>query len=157
MKEDNKKENVKLSPPEEPLLLEESYIRLMADFENYRKRMVKENEIVLQYACEKLIVDLLVIFDDLDHYEKSLKSEEEKKGIEMLRNKFLNILKAHGVNTLNPLGETFSPETAEAVQVIKTNKKGEDNKIVDIVCKGYKLKDKYLRYPKVVVCKYGEK
>jgi molecular chaperone GrpE len=153
-----REEDKKLSAHEELPQLQESYVRLLADFDNYRKRMNRENELALEYANEKLIKDLLVLLDDLDHYERSLKNEEEKRGVELLKGKFLGILSAHGVKILNPLNEIFSPETSEAVQVIKTDKKEGDNKIVEVIRKGYKLKDRFLRYPKVIVSKFnGEK
>jgi len=157
LKLSSKKEDEKLPAHEEIPKLEESYIRLMADFDNYRKRMIKENELALEYANEKLVKDLLVLLDDLDHYEKSLKNEEEKRGVELLKGKFLGILSAHGVKMVNPLNEKFSPETSEAVQVLKTEKKDENNKIVEVIRKGYKLKDRFLRYPKVIVYKFDDK
>jgi molecular chaperone GrpE len=163
--EDNKKEKLKLSPKEEKKKLsaqeevpqlQESYVRLLADFDNYRKRMVRENELALEYANEKLMKDLLVIIDDLDHYEKSLKNDDEKRGVELLKGKFLGILSVHGVKIINPINMKFSPETAEAVQVLETNNKEENNKIVEVIRKGYKLKERFLRYPKVVVYRYNE-
>lgn len=165
-KKDKKEEKLKLSPKEEKEMLsaheevprlEESYVRLMADFDNYRKRMIKENELALEYANEKIVKDLLVILDDLDHYETSLKNEEEKRGVELLKGKFLGILSAHGVKVINPINEVFSPETSEAVQILKTEKKEENNKIVEVIRKGYKLKDRFLRYPKVIVYKFDDK
>lgn len=152
-----REESKKLAAHEELPQLQESYVRLLADFDNYRKRMARDNELALEYANEKLIKDLLVILDDLDHYEKSLNKEEEKKGIELLKGKFLGILSAHGVTVLNPINEIFSSETAEAVQVIKTEKKEENNKINSVISKGYKLKERFLKYPKVVVSKYNDK
>jgi molecular chaperone GrpE len=151
-----KKEEEKLSAHEELPQLQESYVRLLADFDNFRKRTIRENELALEYANEKLVKDLLVIFDDLDHYEKSLNTEEEKRGVELLKGKFLGILSAHGVKVIDPLGEKFNPECAEALQVLKTNKKEDNNKIVEIISKGYKLKDRFLRYPKVVVYKFND-
>lgn len=152
-----REESKKIAAHEELPLLQESYVRLLADFDNYRKRMARDNELALEYSNEKLIGDLLVLLDDLDHYEKSLNSVEEKKGIELLKGKFLGILSAHGVKVLNPINEKFSSETAEAVQVIKTDKKEDNNKISEIISKGYKLKERFLRYPKVIVFKYDEK
>ena len=97
-----KEEDKKLSAHDETPQLQESYVRLMADFDNYRKRMARENELALEYANEKLIKDLLVLLDDLDHYEKSLEKEEEKRGVELLKGKFLGNLSAHGVKVINP-------------------------------------------------------
>ncbi len=151
-----KKEEGKLPAHEELPQLQESYVRLLADFDNFRKRTIRENELALEYANEKLVKDLLVIFDDLDHYEKSLTKEEEKRGVELLKGKFLGILSAHGVKVVDPLDEKFNPECAEAVQVLKTSKKDENNKIVEVISKGYKLKDRFLRYPKVIVYKFND-
>lgn len=150
-------ENKKLATHDELPQLQESYVRLLADFDNYRKRMARDNELALEYANEKLINDLLVLLDDLDHYEKSLGNNEEKKGIELLKSKFLGILSAHGVKVLNPKNEIFSPDNAEAVQIVKTSKKEENNRISEVISKGYKLKERFLRYPKVIVAKYDEK
>jgi len=151
-----KEENKKITAHEELPQLQESYVRLLADFDNYRKRMARDSELALEYANEKLVTDLLVLLDDLDHYEKSLDNEDEKKGIELLKGKFLGILSAHGVKVINPINEIFSSETAEAVQVMKSNKKEENNRIHEVISKGYKLKDRFLRYPKVIVSKYDE-
>jgi molecular chaperone GrpE len=156
LKLSSKEEDKKLSAHEETPLLQESYIRLMADFDNYKKRMIREKELALEYANEKLVKDLLVLLDDLDHYEKSLKKEEEKRGVELLKGKFLGILSAHGVKVINPLNEKFSPENSEAVQILKTKNKNENNMIVEVISKGYKLKDRFLRYPKVIVYKFDE-
>ncbi len=130
--------------------------RLKADFENYKKRMVKEQTIFLKLANSELIAKLLPVIDNL---ERALASAEEhenektiKEGIEMVNNQLLDILANEGMEIINPVGEEFNPEEHEAVLQIESKEHPEET-VVEVLQKGYRLKGKILRPARVKVSK----
>ena len=133
---------------------EDKYLRLFAEFENYKKRTTKERIDLYKTAGKEVIGSLLPVLDDFSraiNESKKMKNPEDFVGLELIFNKFKDILKINGLLELDVnKGDSFDPELHEAISQIKSKKKDSGN-ILDIVEKGYKLGDKIIRYPKVVV------
>ncbi|WZL74622.1 nucleotide exchange factor GrpE [Clostridiaceae bacterium 35-E11] len=128
--------------------LNNKYLRTVADFQNYRKRVEKEKSDIHHYANEKLIQDLLPVVDNL---ERAIKSAEEEgkdktfiKGIEMILQQFLDVLKKNGVEEIQTMGEAFDPNYHHAV-LQEENENHESNTITDVFQKGYTLNGKVIR------------
>ena len=133
---------------------EDKYLRLFAEFENYKKRTTKERIDLYKTAGQEVIVSLLPVLDDFSRAireSKKMKNSDDFVGLELIFNKFNDILKTNGLLDLEvQKGDSFDPELHEAISQIKTDKK-DSGKIIDIIEKGYKLGDKIIRFPKVVV------
>ena len=133
----------------------DKFLRLFAEFENYRKRTAKERLELFKTASQELMTALLPIADDMDRAINELRKSndaENLKGFELIYSKFNDILKAKGLLLIDvKIGDKFDSENHEAITQIKADK--EDNKgiVIDIVEKGYMLGEKVIRYPKVVV------
>ena len=129
----------------------DKYLRLYAEFENFRRRTAKERLELIQNANENLMKALLPITDDFDRAEKALKevAPKESEGITLVLNKFRKILEQNGLKIMDTSSGNFDPDLHEAItQVPVPDKKG---KIIDVVEKGYLLNDKVIRHAKVVV------
>ena len=133
---------------------EDKYLRLFAEFENYKKRTTKERIELYKTAGQEVIGSLLPVLDDFSRAikeSKKMKNSSDFIGLELIYNKFNDILKTNGLLDLEVnKGDSFDPELHEAISQIKTDKK-DSGKIIDIIEKGYKLGDKIIRFPKVVV------
>ena len=133
---------------------EDKYLRLFAEFENYKKRTTKERIDLYKTAGQEVIGSLLPVLDDFSRAireSKKMKNSVDFVGLELIFNKFNDILKNNGLLDLEvQKGDSFDPELHEAISQIKTDKK-DSGKIIDIIEKGYKLGDKIIRFPKVVV------
>ena len=133
---------------------EDKYLRLFAEFENYKKRTTKERIDLYKTAGQEVIGSLLPVLDDFSRAireSKKMKNSADFVGLELIFNKFNDILKTNGLLDLEvQKGDSFDPELHEAISQIKTDKK-DSGKIIDIIEKGYKLGDKIIRFPKVVV------
>jgi len=129
--------------------LESSLKRVMADFDNYRKRMVKERKRIIQRANEDLMIDILEVLDDL---ERALDDDISEDGIKMVYRKLKNKLKEHGLESIDAVGEEFDPNYHECIY----SEEVEDDQ-VDIVLeefnKGYKMNSRVIRPAKVKVGK----
>lgn len=132
--------------------LNDSYLRLHAEFDNYRRRTMKEKADLLKTGNEKAILGVLTIVDD---FERALPNipEEAKEGVELIYNKFLNFLAQNGVKEIDALGETFDTEKHEAITTIPAQSEDQKDKVIDCIQKGYTLNDKVIRFPKVIVAK----
>ncbi|HOA82994.1 MAG TPA: nucleotide exchange factor GrpE [Thermodesulfovibrio thiophilus] len=137
----------------------EKYLRLYAEFENYKRMVQKEREELINYANEKLIKDLLPVIDNFElaikHSVGELNSswlESMKQGIENTLKEFLRILEKYGVKPIETVGQLFNPEVHHAVSTFETEDM-DDNIIVEELRKGYLYKDKLLREPLVTVSK----
>ncbi len=133
----------------------DKYLRLFAEFENFRKRTTKERIELYKTASSELMCALLPVTDDMDRalieFKKS-KNEELIKGYELILNKFTDILKSNGlVRIVVNNGDVFDADKHEAITQIKAPNKKMTGKIVDVIESGYMIGDKILRYPKVVV------
>ncbi len=130
--------------------------RLKADFENYKKRMIKEQTGFLRMASCGLITNLLPVVDNLERAISAAESHKDEKtikeGIEMVYTQFLGILEKEGLEEINPIGGKFDPELHEAVMQEESEDYSEDT-IVEVLQKGYRLNDKVLRPAMVKVSK----
>ena len=133
---------------------EDKYLRLFAEFENYKKRTTKERIELYKTAGQEVIGSLLPVLDDFSRAikeSKKMKNSADFVGLELIFNKFNDILKSNGLLDLEVnKGDSFDPELHEAISQIKTDKKN-SGKIIDVIEKGYKMGDKIIRFPKVVV------
>jgi len=135
--------------------LNDRFLRLYSEFENYKKRTNKEKIDLVATASEKVILGLLPIVDDYERAMKHNQNVEEiavlKEGFELIYNKLLALLKRFEVEEIIAIGEIFDTDLHEAVTHIQSQNEEAHGKIIDVTEKGYKLKDKVIRYSKVVV------
>ena len=148
-----KEENTeKVEPMQQELdELTDRYKRVLAEFENHKKRSQKERDNLYNMILADIIGNILPILDNLENAVKvETKDEEFKKGIELVLKQFQDTLKAKGVEEIKTVGETFDPELHEAVSSIQDETKGE-KEIVQEYRKGYKIGTKVIRHSMVVV------
>lgn len=129
------------------------YLFLMAEFDNFRKRTLKEKSEIIRNAGEQVLKGLLPILDD---FERGLKAESDsenavKEGMELIYAKLIKYLEQNGVKEFDPEDLDFNPERHEAISVVPVNDEAQKGKIIDTVQKGYMINDKVLRHAKVVV------
>lgn len=133
----------------------DKFLRLFAEFENYKKRTSKERIDLFKTAGQEVIVSLLPVIDDFDRAMKELAKSEDKemfKGVELIRNKFKETLKNKGLQEVEAKqGDAFDAEIHDAITQVPAPSKKLKGKIIDVIEKGYKLGDKVIRHPKVVV------
>lgn len=133
----------------------DKFLRLFAEFENYKKRTSKERLELFKTANQEVLVAMLPVMDDFDRALAQIsKSEDEVmlKGVELIHNKFKDTLVAKGLMEVElKAGDAFDADYAEAITQIPAPTDNLKGKIVDVVEKGYKLGDKIIRFPKVVI------
>lgn len=133
----------------------DKYMRLSAEFDNYRKRTLKEKMDLIAAGGEDVIKAMLAIVDDMDRAVASLEvssdAEAVRKGVELISQKLCDTLRSKGVSEIEAIGKELDTDLHEAVAKIPAPEKEQSGKILDVVQKGYKLKDKVIRYAKVVV------
>ena len=131
------------------------YLFLMAEFDNFRKRTLKEKSEIIKNAGENVLKGLLPIMDDFERgikaSETSGDSEAMKEGIILIYNKLKKYLAQNGVKEFDPNDDTFDTEKHEAISVVPVPDESKKGKILDTVEKGYMINDKVLRHAKVVV------
>jgi molecular chaperone GrpE len=134
----------------------EKYLRLVAEFDNFRKRTAREKLETIQTASKDVVVSLLEIVDDADRAQQQLATstdpDEIKKGILLVFNKLRNILQSKGLKVMDAKGKEFDPDLHEAIVEVDAGKEMK-GKVVDVVQNGYYLNDKIIRFAKVVVGK----
>lgn len=139
----------------ELLELKDKHIRLQAEFDNYRKRTLKERMELLKTASESLLVSILPVIDDFDRAVQTLdKVEEEghlKDGVMLIYNKFQDFLKQNGVKEIEAKEQPFDTDLHEAITTFPAPTEELKGKIIDVVQKGYYLNDKVIRHSKVVI------
>ena len=138
--------------------LEESkdkYLRLFAEFDNFKKRSVKERFELMKTAAQETITALLPVLDDFDRAKKSAESGAEffSEGVQLVYHKLYSILEHKGLKCMESTGVDFDPEWHEAITDIPAPSEEMKGKVIDTVEKGYVLNDKIIRYAKVVVAK----
>ncbi|NDV68332.1 nucleotide exchange factor GrpE [Dysgonomonas sp. 25] len=137
--------------------LQDSYLRLTAEFDNYRKRTLKEKADLLKSGSEKVLVDVITVVDDFERALENIATAEDvnavKEGVDLIYNKFKNFLTKHGVKEIETIGHAFDTDKHEAITTIPAQKEDDKDKVIDCVQKGYTLDDKVIRYPKVIVAK----
>ncbi|MBS1644148.1 MAG: nucleotide exchange factor GrpE [Bacteroidetes bacterium] len=135
----------------------DKYLRLAAEFENYKRRTSKERLELIQTAGKDIIQSLLEVLDDSERAEKNLETSEDlaqiKEGIQLVFNKLRNTLQARGLKVMEANGADFDPEIHDAITEIPTGDEAMAGKVVDVVVPGYYLNDKIIRHAKVVVGK----
>ena len=144
-------------PTAEELIQQEKdkYLRLFAEFENYKKRTSKERIELFKTASQELMTSLLPIMDDFARgltEIKKVKDKELLKGMQLINDKFKNTLTLKGLTEIEvKKGDVFDAEIHEAITQIPAPSDKLKGKVIDAVEKGYKLGDKIIRYPKVVI------
>lgn len=135
--------------------LNDRFLRLYSEFDNYKKRTNKEKLDLLSTASEKVIVNLLPVIDD---YERAIAANEKsedvaaiKEGFVLIYNKLLQLLKHFDVEEIAAKGEDFNTDFHEAITHFPAQNEDDKGKVIDVTEKGYKIKDKVIRYAKVVV------
>ncbi len=130
--------------------LNDQFLRLAADFENFRRRTSRERESLVAQANERFAVDLLEV---MDNFDRALKSDDShlREGLEQIRQLLDVQLQRHGIMPIDSLNKPFNPVEHEAIAHIPSGEP--EGKVVDEVAKGYKMNEKVIRYAKVAVSK----
>lgn len=135
----------------------EKFIRMYADFDNFKRRNAKERVELIQTAGREVIQSLLEVMDDCDRAEKQMQKSDDvaqiKEGIQLVFAKLRNTMQAKGLKEMKTIGEEFNADFHEAITEIPVQDEGMKGKVVDEVEKGYALNDKIIRFAKVVVGK----
>ena len=134
----------------------DKFMRLFAEFENYKKRTNKERIELFKTASQDVMLALLPILDDFEralmHIEEDKEAEELRKGVLLIYNKLVTTLEQKGLSKIEvEKGDTFNADDHEAVTQIPAPSDDLKGKIIDVIEKGYKLGDKVIRFPKVVI------
>lgn len=135
--------------------LHDKYLRLSAEFDNYRKRTLKEKSDMIKTASEDLLKKLIPFVDDIERGLNMVDISQDlnalKEGMNLIFNRFKDFMGQNGVKEIEALHQEFNTDFHEAVTKIPAPEEGLKGKVVDVVEKGYMLHDKVIRYPKVVV------
>lgn len=136
--------------------LNDSHLRLRAEFDNYRKRTLREKADLIKMGGETALAGLLPVIDDFERALDTVKKTEDvsaavAEGVELIYNKFMTYLAQQGVKPIEAIGQPFDTELFEAVATIPAPEEALKGKIVDCVQRGYTLYDKVIRHAKVVV------
>jgi molecular chaperone GrpE len=135
--------------------MQDKYIRLSAEFDNYRKRTLREKMELSKYASENLLLGIIPFIDDFERAIKLMDIATDctaiREGIDLIYGKFGEFLKQNGVTEIESLNKNFNVDLHEAVAKVPVPEDGKKGKVVDVVLKGYYLQDKVLRFSKVVV------
>ena len=138
-------------------LEKDKFLRLFAEFENYKRRTAKERIELFSTASEEVMISLLPVLDDFDRASIEIEKDKDNeilKGIVLIKNKLYDSLKSKGLSLIEiNKGDEFNADHHEAVTQIDSPDKNMKGKIIDIIEKGYKLGEKVIRYPKVVIGK----
>lgn len=148
-------ENKELSIEEKYEELNTKYLLLYSDFDNFRKRSLKEKVEIINNASGDVIKELLVVLDD---FERAIQNNENvqdpdalKEGFKLIHHKMMNILAHKGLESMDAKGEVFDADKHEAITQIPAPTEEDKGKVVDVIERGYNLKGSVLRYAKVVV------
>tara|TARA_B100000767_G_scaffold39253_1_gene32983 strand:- start:440 stop:961 length:522 start_codon:yes stop_codon:yes gene_type:complete len=135
----------------------EKFLRLFAEFENYKKRTTKERIELFSTASQELMTSLLPVLDDFDRANQEIiknSDDEIYKGVSLIQNKLFDTLKSKGLKIVEVnKGDSFDADDHEAVTQIPAPSDNLKGKIIDVIEKGYKLGEKVIRYPKVIIGK----
>jgi molecular chaperone GrpE len=140
---------------QENAALNDKYLRLFAEFDNYKRRTQKERIELLQTAGKDVIVSLLTILDDFDRANKAAETAVEvgpiKEGVQLVHNKLISLLSQKGLKVMDSINTTFDTDLHEAITKIPAPSEELKGKVIDELEKGYTLNDKVIRFAKVVV------
>ena len=132
--------------------LKDKYLRLAAEFENYKKRTIKEKQDSIKYGKESIVNPILTILDDFDRAKKT--NEKDVKGYLLISQKFQDILFKHNLKRIEiKTLETFDVEKHEAISSLDVKDKKKKGKVIEEIEAGYLLDEKIIRYPKVIIGK----
>jgi len=135
----------------------DKFLRLFAEFENYKRRTAKERIELFSTASEEVMISLLPVLDDFDRASAEIEKDKDNeilKGVLLIKNKLSDSLKSKGLSLIEVnKGDGFNADYHEAVTQIPASSKDMKGKIIDVIEKGYKLGEKVIRYPKVVIGK----
>lgn len=134
----------------------DKYVRLLAEFQNYKSRSARESMELRQTAGKDTIMSLLVVLDDVDRASKQLESTTDakvKEGVSLVFNKLRNVLQQKGLKPMDAVNQEFNPDIHEAITEIPAPKPDMVGKVIDVVEPGYYLNEKLIRHAKVVVGK----
>lgn len=136
-------------------MLEDKYLRQVAEFDNYRKRTMKEKAELIKNGGERAIESILPVLDDferaLSNMAKDENATEMMTGVELIYNKFVNILKQNGLQKIETEGADFNTDYHEAIAMVPAPDEKLKGKVLDCVQAGYTLNDKVIRHAKVAV------
>lgn len=135
--------------------LNDRYLRLSAEFDNYRKRTIREKADLIQSAGADVLKDFLAVVDDFERGLKAMESTDDmvsiQQGMNLVYSKMKDFLQRNGVKEIVAVGEPFDTDRHEALTKIPASDAAQRGRVVDVVTKGYMLHDKVLRFAKVVV------
>ncbi len=135
--------------------MNDTYLRTLAEYDNYRKRTIKEKADLIKTGGESVLINILGVVDDVERgLESSRKAQDLdalREGVELIYNKFNGFLKQNGISSIETVGEPFNTDHHEAIATIPAPEESLKGKVIDCVQKGYYLHDKVIRFAKVVV------
>jgi molecular chaperone GrpE len=135
--------------------MQDRYLRLSAEFDNYRKRTLREKIELTKNAGENILLSIIPVMDDFERAMKLMETASDcvamKSGIDLIYNKFFEFLKQNGIKEIESLNKDFDVDLHEAVTKVSVSDKYLKGKVVDVVAKGYWLHDKVIRHSKVIV------
>jgi len=149
--------DVKKEPSAEEKLAEmqDRYLRLSAEFDNYRKRTLREKIEITKHAGENILISIVPVMDDFERALKLMETAADctamKSGIDLIYNKFGEFLKQNGLKEIESLNADFNVDLHDAIAKVPVQDESKKGKVVDVVLKGYWLHDKVMRHSKVVV------
>ena len=137
--------------------LNNSFLRLHAEFDNYRKRTLKEKIEIIKSGGERVLTEMIPLVDDFERALETVQIADDKEaiieGLELIYSKFVSFLNQHGVKEIEAIGQPFDADKFEAVTTIPAQDSSQKDVVVDCIQKGYILNEKILRFPKVIVGK----
>jgi len=135
--------------------MKDKYLRLSAEFDNYRKRSLREKMDLTKYASEDVLVSILPVFDDFERAMRSMDLSTDidavKQGLHLIYGKFNDFLKTKGVVEIEAVGKELNTDIHEAITKVPVQEEEKKGKIIDVIQKGYMLNDKVIRFSKVVI------
>ena len=135
--------------------MKDKYLRLSAEFDNYRKRTLREKAELIKYSSENVLTDILPVIDDFERAMKTIEQatdiEAVKEGISLIYNKFIDLIKQKGLKEIESMNSDFNTDFHESIAKVPVNDKSLSGKIIEVIQKGYMLDDKVVRYAKVIV------
>jgi len=135
--------------------LQDKYLRLAAEYYNYRKRTLKERAELIKTASEELLINIIPVMDDFERGLAAVNTAQDleavKQGMNLIYNRFTSFLQQNGVKEIDAINQEFNTDFHEAVTKIPAPDESLKGKVVDVIEKGYFLHDKVVRYPKVVI------
>jgi molecular chaperone GrpE len=140
-------ENIELTTEEKLNESENKYLRLYAEFENYKKRVYKQKEDLVSETKSKMLSSILDMDSDISIAFKTIENEDAKKGVSLIVSKLETFLKAQGIESIQT--ETYDADEHEVISVLDIG----ESKIIDVASKGYSINGKIFRYPKIVLGK----